>query len=141
MQSSRSQPGVLTDVLQVAARLAAVGITTIPALTKFLSYPERVAQFAGWGIPWPEVTVLVAGTVQVLAIVTIALGLGGRLGASALAFVMAVAMSTAGPDPLNGAVLVSSLIIVLLGTGRYSLWDPSVRELPRIAERIQSNLV
>lgn len=118
------------------ARITVVGITTYPALRRFVQYPERVAQFEVWGLPWPESAALVAGSVQILALATIALGLGGRVGASAMSVVMVVAMSTAGPNPLNGAVFVSSLVIVLRGTGRYSVWDPAAPEITRLAQRI-----
>jgi uncharacterized membrane protein YphA (DoxX/SURF4 family) len=117
------------------ARLAAVGLTTYPALRKFAQYPERVAQFAAWGLPWPEVAVLVAGTVQVLALVTVGLGVGGRFGASALALVMVVAVSTAGPTPLNGTVFLSAVVVARLGTGRYSVWDPAVSNAVRTVRR------
>ncbi|MDS0474573.1 DoxX family protein [Natrinema sp. 1APR25-10V2] len=138
MQSSYSLPKIVSTELPVFARFAAVGITTFPALRKFMQYPERVAQFEVWEVPWPEIAVLVAGTVQLLAVVTIALGLGGRFGANVLAFVMVVAMSTAGPNLLNGTVFVSSVVILLLGTGRYSVWDPAMTEIIRVAQRIPS---
>ena len=138
LQSSHSLPDTVGNGLPVLARVAAVGITTFPALRKFMQYPERVAQFEVWGLPWPEVAVLVAGSVQILALATIALGLGGRLGAGALALVMVVAMSTAGPNLLNGTVFVSSVVIVLRGTGRYSVWDPTAAEMSQVVHRFPS---
>lgn len=137
----RSSHSLLKDVrtgLPILARLAAAGITTVPALRKFMQYPAVVAEFRAWGLPWPEVSVLLAGTVEILALATVALGLGGRFGASALALVMVVAMSTAGPNPLNGIVFVSAVVIVFLGTGRYSVWDPTLPEITQIANRIPS---
>jgi uncharacterized membrane protein YphA (DoxX/SURF4 family) len=134
MQSNTTLPSTASNALSLLARIAVVGITTYPALRKFLQYPARVAQFETWGIPWPELAVLAAGTVQLLAVATIALGFGGRLGAGALAVVMAVAMTTAGPNLFNGTVFVSALAIAVLGTGRYSVWDPTVAELTQLPD-------
>lgn len=136
MQPNHSLSTIVSNGLPVLARFAAVGITIFPALRKFIQYQESVAQFEVWGLPWPEAAVLVAGTIEILALATIAFGLGGRLGASALAFVMVVAMSTAGPNLLNGTVFVSSVVIIFLGTGRYSVWDPTVPEITRFAQRL-----
>jgi|APHM01.1.fsa_nt_gi DoxX. len=124
--------------LSLLARIAVVGITTYPALQKFLQYPARVAQFEAWGLPFPEIAVLAAGTVQLLAVVTITLGLGGRFGAGALAIVMTVAMATAGPNLFNGTVFISSVVIAALGTGRYSVWDPTIDELTQLPDRVQA---
>lgn len=40
---------------------------------------------------------------------------------------MAVAIATAGPAPLNVAVLLAALGVLVLGTGPYSLWRPEDR--------------
>lgn len=136
MAPNQSPSRIIRNGLPVLARLAVVGITTYPALRKFMQYPERVAQFASWGVPWPEIAVLVAGAVQLFALSTIAIGFGGRVGASALAVVMTVAMITAGPNVFNGTVFVSSVVIMLVGTGRYSVWDPDLSEIPRAIQRI-----
>lgn len=121
--------------LSILARIVAVAVTAAPMLRKFLVYPDMVAQFEVWGLPWPELTVLLAGSVQLLAIATITLGLCGRFGAGSLAVVMVVAMATAGPNPLNGLVFVASVGIAVLGTGPYSLWDPAPSDVTRLAQR------
>ncbi|MEA1931238.1 MAG: DoxX family protein [Euryarchaeota archaeon] len=111
---------------QGLARAVAVGVTFVPALGKFAAYSQQVAEFQMWGIPNPELLVPITGVVQFIAMFMIAVGFAGRYGATALAFVMVVAMSTAGPSRLNIPVFVGCLTIVTLGTGPYSLWDPSL---------------
>jgi putative oxidoreductase len=117
------------DILPLVCRAVVVLIVAVPAARKFYAYSDRVAQFDAWGIPLPEVAVLAAGTVQVIALLTILLGVGGRFGAAALAVVMTVAMAAAGLDPFNGAVFAAAVVIAVLGTGPYSYWDPSVSAL------------
>lgn len=124
----------------ILARLIAVVIVSVPATAKFLQYPEMVARFDAWGLPWPEVTVVLAGTVQVIAIVSLVSGVAGRVGAGALAVVMVVAVTTAGADPMNLAVLFAATIILLVGTGPYSYWDPSVAELVSLGRSVLATL-
>ncbi|MFC7325919.1 DoxX family protein [Halorubrum rutilum] len=116
-------------LLPVILRVLAVTITLYPAVRKFSEYSYRVTQFEAYGIPLPGLAVLVTGVVEFVAIVLIGFGVGGRIGGSALAFGMIVAIVAAGPNPFSVLVLFASLGIVLLGTGPYSYWDPTVGEL------------
>lgn len=125
-------PGKLNVVgrgLTLLFRAVAVLIVFVPAVGKFYQYSHWVAQFESWGLPWPEVAVVASGAVQLAAILLLALGVAGRVGAGSLVVVMTVAIATAGLNVTNAAVLVSSLGIVLLGTGPYSYWDPTASEL------------
>lgn len=110
--------------LPVGLRALAVVLVAPPAVSKFLAYEMHVAQFEMWGVPMPAVSVLVAGVIELLAVVSFVLGAGGRFGALGLTSVMVVAMLTAGINPLNTLVLCSAIGIVILGTGRFSLWMP-----------------
>lgn len=128
--STRSRlMSVLGRILPLVCRAVVVLVVSVPAARKFYAYADRVAQFDAWGVPAPEVAVLAAGTVQVLALVAILFGIGGRFGAGALAVVMTVAMAAAGPNPFNGAVFLAAVTLTLLGTGPYSYWDPSLSDL------------
>ncbi|MEO0649780.1 MAG: DoxX family protein [Planctomycetota bacterium] len=102
---------------------------------------------AGWmesiGIPFPTVSVVLAGSTELLGGLALATGLGQRLIAAPLAFTMLVAAFTAhsGFDatqggmeyPLTMAVVVAAL--GLLGPGRLALRFPATegRVLARAA--------
>lgn len=115
--------------LPVLLRVFAVTVTVYPAVRKFFQYSNRVSEFGGYGIPWPEVAVVLAGVVEVFAVVSLAFGIAGRLGAVTLAGTMAVAIVFAGPNPFSTVVLVASLGLCVLGTGPYSMWDPTFGDL------------
>jgi uncharacterized membrane protein YphA (DoxX/SURF4 family) len=126
------RPGSL-DALQnwlpVFCRAVVVFVVTIPALGKFIQYTHWVAQFDSGGILWPELAVPVTAVLQICAILSLLSGIAGRVGAGVLSVVMFVAMVTAGPDPMNGAVFGPSVAVVVLGTGPYSWWDPQFSDL------------
>jgi len=129
MTASNAIAGRGKQYLAVFLRAIAVTITLYPALRKFLEYSYRVGKFESYGIPWPEFAVPVTGVVELVAVLAIGLGIAGRLGAGALVVGMIVAIVTAGPNPFSVLVLVASTGIVPLGTGPYSYWDPTVRDL------------
>lgn len=129
MSDTRSSTRQVGRWLPVVLRIVAVTITLYPALRKFLEYSSRVQQFRAYGMPWPELAVPLSGVVELLAIVSIAAGIAGRLGAGSLLGTMLVAIVAAGPNPFSVTVLVASAGITLLGTGPYSYWDPTPSEL------------
>lgn len=129
MSSPRPVRDRVARWLPVVLRVIAVTITAYPAVRKFLEYSYRVNQFASYGMPWPEVAVPVTGVIELLAIVSIGVGIAGRLGAAALVVGMIVAIVAAGPNPFSVLVLLASAGICLLGTGPYSYWSPAYGEL------------
>jgi uncharacterized membrane protein YphA (DoxX/SURF4 family) len=129
MRSANALNRQIRRVFLVILRALAVTITLYPAIRKFVEYSYRVTQFETYGIPWPELAVPVTGVIELVAIVSIGFGIAGRLGGGALAVGMIVAIVAAGPNPFSVLVLLASLGIVLLGTGPYSYWDPTVKEL------------
>jgi uncharacterized membrane protein YphA (DoxX/SURF4 family) len=88
-----------------------------------------VEQFAAWGFPLPELAVLLSGVVEVVAIVSLAFGIAGRLGAFTLGATMVVALLTAGPNIFIGLVFASCIVVTIFGTGPYSYWDPTASDL------------
>jgi uncharacterized membrane protein YphA (DoxX/SURF4 family) len=110
--------------LPVVLRGLVAFILTAPAVGKFIEHSSRAANFAEYGIPAPEITVLLVGALQIFAIVTLVTGAAGRLGALTMVPVMLTAMVVDAVNVFNVIVLVGSLGIILLGTGNYSLWDP-----------------
>ena len=96
-----------------------------PALSKFVAYGSRVEHFRHhYGIPAPEVLVPIVGSFETLAVVAMVFGAGARLAAVPLVVIMLVAVATAGPSGGNVMVLIGSLAILVLGSGRWSLWQP-----------------
>lgn len=119
----------LRPPVAVLLRVVVVTLTLYPALRKFFEYSSRVEQFYTYGMPWPEVAVPVTGIIEVGAIVLIGAGIAGRLGAGALVVGMIVAIVAAGPNPFSLLVLAGSVGILLVGTGPYSYWDPTIGDL------------
>lgn len=124
--------GFIHNWLPVGLRVLAILLVVPPAVSKFLAYGTQVAQFEMWGVPAPAISVLVAGVIELLAVIAFVLGAAGRVAALGLASVMVVAMLTAGMNPLNALVLLSAIGIIVLGTGRFSVWMP---ERTLLAER------
>jgi len=104
---------------------AVVSLFLIPgSAMKFADYAGQVGFFTELGIPVPGATVLLVGLVESGAAVTIITGTAGRVGAVVVIPIMLTAIVLSGPAVSNVAVLVGRIGIALLGTGRYSLWNP-----------------
>ncbi len=96
-----------------------------PALSKFVEYESRVEHFRhDYGIPEPAVLVPIVGFFELITVVAMVLGAAARLAAIPAVVIMLVAMATAGPSGGNLLVLIGSLAIIVLGSGRLSLWRP-----------------
>ncbi|WP_231187529.1 DoxX family protein [Haladaptatus sp. DYF46] len=115
--------------LLTGLRLVLIALIAKPALSKFVTYSDSVAFFDAYGIPFPAVMVIVAGIIELAAVVMLLFGIGGRLAALALIPVMIVAILYVALDWKNIVVLVGSSVILVLGTGSYSLWQPTDRLL------------
>ena len=129
MSETRQLSEGITRWLPVVLRVVAVTVTVWPAIRKFTQYMYRVQEFASYGVPFPELAVPVSGAVELFAVVSLAGGIAGRLGAFSLLVTMVVAVATAGTSLFSGLMLVASAGILVLGTGPYSYWDPSLAEL------------
>ncbi|MGB1676113.1 MAG: DoxX family protein [Miltoncostaeaceae bacterium] len=111
-------------VLRVAAGL--LFITT--GVGKFVTFQAEVDHFADFGIPAPTAAVLLAGIVEIVGGVLLALGLLVRPAALALAVTMALAIGTAGRVQggafhlgVAPALLVLMLVLVWSGGTRWSI--------------------
>ncbi len=113
-----------TEFIPVVLRAIVTVILTPFAVLKFADYSGQAAAFADYGIPAPEITVILVGAVQLLAAVLIALGAAGRVGALVMVPILVTAILTAGIYATNVTVLLGCVGIVLLGTGNYSVWNP-----------------
>lgn len=110
--------------LPIVMRALVVLILTGPAIGKFLLYADRVGRFIEYGIPAPEIMVVVVGVVQLFTIATAVTGVAGRVGAFVTIPVMLTAMVVASPNVANALVLISCIGIVLIGTGDDYIWNP-----------------
>lgn len=117
----------IPDLILAGVRLVVAWLVARPALSKALTYGSSVAFFSEIGIPHPAVMVFVVGAVEILAVVMLLVGAGGRLAALALLPVMLVAIATVGPDWKNLTVLVGAVVLLVGGTGSVSSWRPTDR--------------
>lgn len=104
------------DAVLIGLRLSVAVLVAGPGLSKVLTYGNSVSFFASLGIPYPGVMVLLAGVVEVAAVVLLVVGRGERLAAAALIPVMLVAIAYAGLDWKNLTVLFGALGILVLST-------------------------
>ncbi len=119
---------VIQEWLPLPFRALVVSQLAWPALSKFVEYESRVAHFRhDYGIPEPAVLVPIVGAFELVALVAIGLGAAARLAAVPVVVIMLVAMATAGPSGGNLMVLIGCLAIIVLGSGRWSLWHPEGR--------------
>ena len=110
--------------LPLLLRGLVVLILTGPAVGKFVLYADRVGRFTQYGIPAPEIMVVVVGVLQLFTVVTVATGVAGRVGALVTIPIMVTAMVTASANVANALVLISCIGILLIGTGDAYIWDP-----------------
>ncbi|WP_330630849.1 DoxX family protein [Halocatena halophila] len=112
-RSEESQQTIIR-LLSLGLRLGLIAILLKPAMSKALTYERSVSLFDALGIPLPGLMVVIAGSIQVLAIVLFLIGRLEPLAAGALVPVMIVAMLFAGLDWKNATVLIGSLVIIIL---------------------------
>ncbi|GEM_PF-1497827 len=127
---------ILYDWLPLALRGLVVLLLGPAAVLKFVDHSGEAANFAEWGIPAPEITVLLVGAIQLPAALMIALGIAGRLAALVVIPIMVTAMVTAGVVVTNVLVLAGCLGIVVFGTGRYTLWRPGDRLVAQATQQL-----
>ena len=97
-------------------RLVLVALVAKPALSKVMTYDSSIAFFDAIGMPAPTVMVLLAGFLEIGAVVLLLIGVGKRLAAVSLILVMLVAILYVGPDWKNLSVLVGAVGILVLET-------------------------
>ena len=100
--------------LQLLLRFGLAWLVAGPAASKFLTHGRSVEFFASLGIPAPAAMVLLAGAVEVAAVLSLVVGVGDDLAALALVPVMLVAVAYAGPGWKNLAVLGGCLALLAL---------------------------
>lgn len=105
-------------------RLVLIILVAKPALSKVVTYGSSVAFFDAIGMPAPAAMVIIAGIIEVGAVILLLIGVGERLAAIALIPVMLVAILYVGPDWKNLSVLVGALALLFLETDFDTFWQP-----------------
>jgi predicted lipoprotein with Yx(FWY)xxD motif/uncharacterized membrane protein YphA (DoxX/SURF4 family) len=111
-----------------AARVAAGAVFVAFSIGKFVRHDAEAASFERYGLPAPDLTTYLVGSLELVGGLLLIVGLATRLAALALAANMVGAISTAGRiegGPVNlglaPVLLVVMLILVWTGAGRVSL--------------------
>ena len=123
----------LQEGLPLLFRVLCVAIVSGPALQKFLDYSGQVAFFQEIEVGYPGFMVIAVGIIELLTVLLILLGIAGRIAALSLMFVMGAAIMFAELNWGNGIILISTIGLVILGSGRFSLWAPEETFLRRRA--------
>jgi CDP-diacylglycerol--glycerol-3-phosphate 3-phosphatidyltransferase len=79
---------------------------------------------ASWHVPLPAVAAMALSVTAVVGTLFVLFGFMGRLGAVFLFLPIGFDIATRGLFWDNGVALVCALCIALLGSGRFSLWQP-----------------
>jgi CDP-diacylglycerol--glycerol-3-phosphate 3-phosphatidyltransferase len=94
---------------------------------------EWVALFTSWRLPLPDVWAQFWGVVGVVTAVLVILGIMGRLMTLLLLFPLGFTMLAQGEDNGIALAVTCTILILLLGTGTFSLWRPEERFMVRRA--------
>ena len=123
-------------------RLAAGVTLIVVSLSKFTRHEQLVESFERYGLPWPDASVYLAGTIELCGGVLLVLGLVTRLAALAVAGNLVVALATGGRVEvdlyhvgLGAALLAAALFLLWSGAGPWSVDERLVRHLRQPVSR------
>lgn len=119
----------IPEWVHIGLRLVLVALVAKPALSKVVTFGSSVSFFSAIGIPAPALMVIVAGFIEVGAVVLLLVGVGERLAAASLVPVMLVAILYVGPDWKNLSVLLGAMGLLVLVTDFDTIWHPVDRRL------------
>jgi CDP-diacylglycerol--glycerol-3-phosphate 3-phosphatidyltransferase len=85
----------------------------------------QVALFREAGFPAPQLVVLFFSLIKVAAVPFLVLGAAGRITAFILIFPIGLTIVLVGITDLRTGLLIADLLILMLGTGMYSIWEPA----------------
>ncbi|SEP28488.1 DoxX protein [Halogranum amylolyticum] len=125
IESVRSVRRSPPDWLLTGVRVVLVALVAKPAVSKFLTYGNSVAFFDAIGMPFPGLMVVIAGFIEVGAVVLLLVGVKVRLAALSLIPVMLVAMLHVGPDWKNLGVLFGAVLLTAFSPSLSSFWQSS----------------
>jgi uncharacterized membrane protein YphA (DoxX/SURF4 family) len=102
-----------------ALRIGAAALLFGPGASKFVTYDRSVSFFTTVGLPAPELLVLVVGSLEIVAALSLFFDRVPWLGALLAIPIMTVAIATAGPSWQSIGVLLASSIVI--GTNTHVL--------------------
>lgn len=109
--------GIVPTIVRVLAGLTLIGVS----LSKFTRYEDLVDSFIRYGIPLPEQSVYLAGTVELVGGFLLLIGLITRLAAIAVAGNMLVAVLTGGRIDVD--FFHTGLGLILLFCALFLIWS------------------
>ena len=111
-------------VVRVSAGVALIAVS----LSKFTRHEALVDSFERYGLPWPDASVYMAGTVELGGGLLLLVGLLTRVAAAVVAINMTVALLTGGRVDvdvyhvgLGSVLLLAALFLVWAGSGPLSI--------------------
>lgn len=115
--------------VHIGLRLVLVALVAKPALSKFVTHENSVSFFDAVGIHAPQLMVIIAGIIEVGAVLLLLAGVGERFATVLLVPVMLVAILYVGPDWKNLSVLFGALAFFVLKTDLSAVRQPADRLL------------
>jgi uncharacterized membrane protein YphA (DoxX/SURF4 family) len=123
----------LIDSLPLLLRFVFAGLLIWDAGYTFLNISGEVERFAAAGFPAASVVVPLFASIKLIAVPLLLLGIAGRFVTFGLVFPIGLTAVLVGLDKTVTGLLIGDLLILMLGTGMYSLWEPSKQVFGRKA--------
>jgi CDP-diacylglycerol--glycerol-3-phosphate 3-phosphatidyltransferase len=117
----------LIELLPVVVRFVLAGLLASDLGNTLLNFNTVIDTFAGAAFPAPKVVVLLFSILKLAAIPLLLTGTAGRFVAFTLIFPIGLTSVRLGLTELGTGMLIGDLLILILGTGRGSIWEPSKR--------------
>jgi CDP-diacylglycerol--glycerol-3-phosphate 3-phosphatidyltransferase len=120
---------LFTIYLPLVARLVFTGcfLVLIKRWVPFWQPAGWVTLFNNWHLPWPAFLATLFVFIGLVAAAMAALGIIGRVMAIVVMFPLGFDMVVNGANFFNGMAIACGVLIMLLGNGALSLWEPEDR--------------
>lgn len=133
LETRRRVTVVFTRWLPVLLRIGVVAVMIGVVFPTLWTGPGRVEFFAWPRAPFPRLTATAFSLLILVATLMVALGAAGRLAALGLLIATSANILVRGLHSHNGFLLVTTIALMLLGSGALSCWRPEDAILKRRA--------